>query len=135
MCLSVYLASAQALPAIAWSKERPAFNAGPLEPFEESVRPWLSLPHIASLGAHTSCGCGFLNDGAADLADVRASREALATYAANALRVGPVELYVCWNGDAEEALAQQLVLTVQALVDREDWLEEGTHVRLIPQAA
>jgi hypothetical protein len=131
----VYLASAQPLPVIGWSKEHPAFNAGPLEPFEESVRPWLSLPYLASLGAHTSCGCGFLNDGAEDVADVRASREGLAAYANAALRAGPVELYVCWNGDAEESLVQQLEFSVQDLIDREDWLEEGTHVRLIPQAA
>lgn len=135
MCLAVFLAAEHELPTVAWSQDRPGFNAGPVERFEESVRGKVSLPVVRSLGAHTGCGCGFLNDGAANGEDGRQSREALAAYAAQALRSGPVELYVCWNGDVEEDYHQQLTLTVNELTTREDWLEEGTHVRLVPQAA
>ena len=87
-----------------------------------------------SLGAHTGCGCGFLTDGAEHPGGVRRSREALAAYAAAALRSGPVELYVCWNGDVGDGYRQQLTLAADELTTREDWLEEGTHVRLPPRA-
>jgi hypothetical protein len=134
MCLAVFLATEHELPIVAWSPDRPGFNAGPLERFEQSVRGKVSLPVVHSLGAHTGCGCGFLNDGAESPDDVRRSREALAAYAAAALRSGPVELYVCWNGNVEDGYYQQLTLAVDELTTRDDWLEEGTHVRIVPQA-
>ena len=134
MCLAVFLAAEHDLPVVVWSQDRPRFNAGPLEHFEESVRGKVSLPVVHSVGAHTGCGCGFLNDGAERPDDVRRSRAALAAYAAHALRNGPVELYVCWNGDVEDGYHQQLTLAVDELTGREDWLEEGTHVRLVSQA-
>ena len=134
MCLAVFLAAEHELPTVEWSHDRPGFNAGPLEPFEESVRGKVSLPVVHSLGAHSGYGCGFLNDGAENPDDVHRSREALAAYAAQALRSGPVELYVCWNGDTEDGYHEQLTLAVNELLTREDWLEEGAHVRLLPQA-
>lgn len=135
MCLAVFLAAEQELPQVAWSAARPSFHAGPLERFEESVRGKVSLPLVYALGAHTGCGCGFLNDGADDPDAVRRSREQLAAYAAEAFRHGAVELYVCWSGDVEQGYRQQLALTPGELVTRDDWLEEGTHVRLVSAAA
>ena len=131
MCLAVFLAAEHEPPRVAWSAERPRFHAGPLVRFAESVRGKVSLPMVYSLGAHTGCGCGFLGDGADDPASVRGSRERLAAYAAEALRHGAVELYVCWNGEVAEGYHQQLTLMPGELVTREDWLEEGTHVRLV----
>jgi hypothetical protein len=45
-----------------------------------------------------------------------------------------VELYVCWNGDVEDGYHPRLTLAVDELTGRDDWLEEGTHVRLVLQA-
>ena len=132
MCLTVYLASPAPLPAVEWSAARPGFNAGPLTVAEESVRGVVSLPNIAFVGSHTHCGCGFVNDGAEDPAAVRRSRAELASYAATAVLSGPAELYVCWNGEADATFAQQLTLTPGDLVERDDWLAEGTLVRLVP---
>ena len=134
MCLTVYLATDRALPLVAWSQESPGFNVEPLRDPADPVRRQLNLPTLYNLGSHTFCGCGFLRDGAEDDADVQASREALVAYASDAVRSGPVELYVCWNGDAEDPCVQRLVLTPSDLLGREDWLEEGTHVRLEAEA-
>ena len=131
MCLTVFLGSVAPLPSVQWTEVAPAFNAGPLTPYEEPVRRVLPFPHLAMLGAHTSCGCGFIMDGADDPTDVRQSREALTRYVTDVLGDGPAELYVCWNGDAELPFAQQLMLTPAELSERDDWLQEGTHVRLV----
>jgi hypothetical protein len=113
----------------------PAFYARPLTSHDESVRGVLPLPHLAYLGAHTGCGCGFIMDGADEPSDVRRSREALARYAAEALRNGPVELYVCWGGDADLPNERTLTLRSAELPQRDDWLAEGTHVRLVEPLA
>lgn len=131
MCLAVYLGSMSPLPSVPWSEAAPGFYARPLASHEESVRDVLPLPHLAFLGAHTGCGCGFITDGADEPADVRRSREALARYAADALRDGPVELYVCWGGDADLPRERTLTLQPAELPQRDDWLAEGTHVRLV----
>ena len=135
MCLAVYLGSTSPLPSVQWTDAAPAFYARPLTSHEEPVRGILPLPHLAFLGAHTGCGCGFIMDGADEPADVRHSREALARYAADALRGGPVELYVCWGGDAELPNERRLALSPRELPERDDWLAEGTHVRLVEPLA
>ena len=131
MCLVVFAGSSAPLPLVEWSDASPGFNVRTLAPHEEAVRGVLAFPHLALLGAHTGCGCGFIGDGADEPADVRRSREALARYTAAALRDGPVELYVRWNGDEALPSERQLTLTPAELPEREEWLEEGTHVRLI----
>ena len=135
MCLAVYLGAASPLPPVQWTDAEPAFYARPLTSHEDSVRGVLPLPHLAYLGAHTGCGCGFIMDGADEPADVRRSREALARYASDALRSGAVELYVCWGGDAALPKARTLTLPPAELPERDDWLAEGTHVRLVDPLA
>ena len=131
MCLVVYVGSASPLPLVQWTEVSPAFNARPLAPHEESVRRLLRFPQLATLGAHTGCGCGFIMDGADEPADVRRSREALARYVARALGNGPTELYVCWNGDEKQPSERNLTLTPDELPERDDWVQERTHVRLV----
>ena len=135
MCPAVFLATDHDPPQVPWSEQRPAFNAGLLERFEESVRGKVSLPIVYSLGAHTSCACGFVADGAVAPEEVLESRQRLAEYVAAVLERGPVELYVCWNGEVTEGFAQRLVLTPRELFEREDWLDEGTHVQVVASAA
>lgn len=135
MCLTVFLGSSAPLPSVQWTESAPAFYARPLASYEEPVRGVLSLPYLAFLGAHTGCSCGFVMDGADEPADVRQSRESLARYVTDAVRGGPAELYVCWNGDVVLLVARELTLTPTELPRRDDWLEEGTHVRLVAPTA
>ena len=121
MCLAAGLPQ----PFIPWAQESLAFNARPLDSFEEKSRDRFSLPHVVSLGAHTSCACGFLRDGAEYDEAVQRSREALTAYVAAATAHGPAELYVCWNGDPEPEDLPRLELYPAELLTREDWLEEG----------
>jgi hypothetical protein len=134
MCLVVYSGSPAPLPLVPWTESAPAFNVRTLAPHEEAVRRVLSHPHLATLGAHTGCGCGFLMDGAEVPADVTRSRAALARYATEALRNGPMELYVCWNGDEDAPGEHELTLATNELLERDDWLQERTHVRLVATA-
>ena len=131
MCLGIFISSETALPLVAWNVEHPGFNVSPLLPHEESVRKHLKRSHVYSLGSHTHCGCGFQRneDNAAD--DVAASRQALSEYVRAAARNGDIDLYVCWNGDAPDALEGELTLAADALVMEEGWMNEGTltHVR------
>ena len=131
MCLVVFAGSTASLRLVPWTDTAPGFYARSLAPHEESVRGVLPFAHLMFLGAHTGCGCGFILDGADEPADVRRSREALARYVARALGNGPTELYVCWNGDEEQPRERQLTLTPDELPERDDWVQERTHVRLV----
>ena len=130
MCLVVFVGTTAPPALVSFTESAPAFNARPLAPHEEPVRQMLPFPHLATLGAHTGCGCGFMTDGADDPADVRRSRAALVHYLDEALRDGPVELYVCWNGDESAPSERRMTLAPDDLLERDDWLQERTHVHL-----
>ena len=55
-------------------------------------------------------------------------------YATEVLRNGPMELYVCWNGDEDAPSEHRLTLATEELLERDDWLQERTHVRLVATA-
>jgi hypothetical protein len=130
MCLGVFIASDSKLRLIDWTVDRPGFNVSGLRPSEESVRKWLKRPNVYALGSHTHCGCGFQQNEDNAPADVAASRQALSDYVAEALQHSPVDLYVCWNGEAGAELVREVTTSAKALVVEESWLEEGalTHV-------
>ena len=132
MCLVVYVGCMAPLRLVQWTDTAPAFNVRPLAVHEEPVRRLLPLTYLALLGAHTGCGCGFIMDGADEPADVRRSRESLARYVIEAIGNGPTELYVCWNGDEALPSERHLTITPGELPVRDDWLQERTHVRLVP---
>jgi len=135
MCLGVYLAAPDSLPEIQWSQERPAFNVGPITPDEASVRRHFSHPHVYYLGSHTQCGCGFSSREEPELADRRRSLESLQAYLADATLRGPVELFVCWDGDYAEDPRQRIQLQAKELAGRDDWLEDRTFVEVRGAAA
>ena len=130
MCLGLFLASDSELPLIEWNVDRPAFNVSGLLPSEESVRKHLKRSHVFALGSHTHCGCGFQRNEDNAPGDIAASRQALSEYVADASRRGPVDLYVCWNGEAQDELTAEVTLSADALVTDENWIEEGalTHI-------
>ena len=130
MCLTVFLGSDGDLPFVEWNVERPGFNVSRLTAQEETVRTWLRQRHVYALGAHTHCGCGFQRNEDNAPEDVAASRQALSDYVAAAARHGPVDLYVCWNGEVQDELTAEGTSRASALVTDENWLQEGalTHI-------
>lgn len=133
MCLALFVASAAPLPELPWSASEPAFAAVPLRERQEAVARRFGRPHVRVLWAHTGCGCGFSAVLEADAAARGRSLAALAAYAAEAVRHGPVELLVCWD-DADEyerPAEHRLRLAAAELAERADWLAERSHVELV----
>ena len=135
MCLGVYFAAAAPLGTIDWTPEHPVFNVAGLTEHEEPVRRQFSQPHIYYLGSHTRCGCGFQADGDGDPAAGGRSRAALAAYVGAARRMGPAELFVCWEGDYAVAPGQRLRLMPAELGSAAEWTQELTFVEILEAAA
>ena len=135
MCLGIYLAAAAPLDTIEWAPERPAFNVAGLTEREDPVRRHFSQPHIYYLGSHSRCGCGFQANGDRDPAAGERSRAALAAYVGAARRLGPAELFVCWEGDYAVPPERRLRLTAGELEADADWTEELTFVEILEAAA
>jgi hypothetical protein len=134
MCLGVFIASDKPLSLVPWDAQTPGFNTTPLSGPEENVRQQFSLPEIVYAGAHTRCSCGFRSDRDDPPAVIR-SREALVAYLREAARAGPVEVFVCWEGDYAKAALLQSERSVASLAGGDDWLEELTFTRITPFAA
>ncbi len=98
MCLTVYIASDAALALVPYLDADPRFNVRPLEQYDMAARTTIAANNVVSAGAHTGCGCGFMPD-EDEPAEVIASRTALQHYLKEALERGPIDLFVCWNGD------------------------------------
>ena len=129
MCLGVFLASGLPLALVPWDSQAPAFNVVPLTEHEAPVRQQFSLAHVVYAGSHTGCSCGFRSD-ANDPAAVSRSREALLRYIGQASATGPVEVFVCWEGDYAAAPRVRGEPTLAAFGCDEAWLEELTFTRL-----
>jgi len=133
MCLGVFVASDRPLPLVSWNIQAPGFNTVPISEHEQSVRQQFSLPQVVYAGAHTGCSCGFHAD-REDPSAVMRSRAALVQYIGDAADTGPVEVFVCWEGDWDKAAVAQLEHSVASLAENDDWLEELRFTR-IPQLA
>jgi hypothetical protein len=101
MCYALYAASDQPLPIVPWDAAQPAFYAQPPDENDAIVVRQFALPHVVYLGAHTGCGCGFINDEAATDSAATQSCTALASYLAAARTRGAVEVFLCWEGGQE----------------------------------
>lgn len=121
MCLGVFLASDRPLDLVPWDERRPAFNVVPLSEHEAPVRRQFALAHVVYAGAHTRCGCGFRSDDD-DPDAVGRSRAALAEYVRRADLAGPVEIFVCWEGDYARP-PQVRAERAAAELAGDDWLE------------
>lgn len=129
MCLGVFLASGLPLALVPWDPQAPAFNVVPLTDHEAAVRQQFSLAHVVYAGAHTGCSCGFRSDGK-DPAAVARSRETLVRYIRQAAATGPVEVFVCWEGDYAATPRVRGDHTLAAVAGDEAWLEELTFTRI-----
>lgn len=128
MCLTLYLASEVELPLRVSddiSVDRPGVEGN-------AVRPWLSLPEMYVVGAHTGCSCGFPRSAAdeavawhEDLFDERsedrikdvASMQALLIVIDELLAQSQsVELFPVWSGAEEEEPLGMVELRRQEIV-------------------
>lgn len=127
MCLMVWLGSMQPIPAHCLANPQepdPVLGYHRVEPVPEgaAVRARFSLPHVAYVGSHEGCGCGF-NSGdlewqGFELVDEimpllgalteqersefeaeQRGRARLRELVTVALADGPVEVFGCWAGD------------------------------------
>jgi hypothetical protein len=129
MCLGVFVASDRPLLLVPWNAQAPGFNTAPLSEREAPVRRQFSLSQIVYAGAHTHCACGFQSD-LEDPSAVIRSRAALVQYIGEAARTGPVEVFVCWEGDWGKPAIAQLEHSVASLAGQDDWLEELSFTRI-----
>lgn len=127
MCMAVYLASDTPLPLISWSKDDPGFNVVELHDEEKAVKRHFSKSHIYYVGAHTGCSCGFAEEKDERPEDALNSRKAFAAYVAKAIVTGPLELFVCWEGDWGKNPERKIKLTPEDLIEPEKWHRELTH--------
>jgi len=125
MCPAVFISSDQPLPFVAWDEGEPAFNVVPLSEHEEIVRRQFSLAHTVYAGAHTGCSCGFRSDDENPSAATR-SRAELLKYIEQAAASGPVEVFVCWEGEWGESPRIRAQRPFASLPGGHDWLEELT---------
>ncbi len=119
MCLAVYLASSVPLTEISWNKHKPAFYLTKLGN-NETVSKQFSLPHLYYAGAHTGCGCGFINDG--NIGNDLVRCEANYTALVNTVRLAEgqnakLQLFSCWEGDQGKRPEKIVTLRVNQLAE------------------
>jgi hypothetical protein len=98
----LYMASDEPAPRIPWDEHNPTFYVSELSEDEGRVARQFTKPHVAYLGAHTGCSCGFCpeqDDDPQALASLSALKSYLELLLAN---FGSVELFQCWDGDQEQ---------------------------------
>jgi len=130
MCLRLFLGADHELPLVSWVKDHPAFNVEELSSGEASVRKQFTKPHVYSVGAHTNCSCGFSPVDEPDEAERHRSVEALSSYLSTAARGGPLEMFVCWDGDWESPPLRRMELESPDLIGSDAWITEGTFTRV-----
>ena len=130
--------------------ESDLLNVDDVEPQQEAVRQWLTLPVIRFVGAHTGCSCGFRSIKASDpiefhegmfghedvrddatQARARASISALlALVREHVTRDGAVELLAVWQGDEIEPPLGTIEKGVDALQPETWFFIEGFLYRI-----
>ena len=123
MCMMVYIAADLPLRLVAWDDLAPALNTSALAPDEERVRRQFSKANVLYVGSYEGCGCGVqLGKYPPDKGDAqerehqRTSLREFADYLRQEIaRVGPIELFACWDGDQETTPEHRRALTPSAL--------------------
>ena len=128
MCLAVFIASDRPPVLVPWDETAPVFNVVPVSEREQIVRQQFSLGHTVYAGAHTRCDCGFRDD--QDPAAAARSRAALLQYLERAAATGPVELFVCWEGDWAKLPRTRADRSLASLRGDIDWLDELAFTRV-----
>jgi hypothetical protein len=122
MCMAVYIAADRPLSLVAWDDTHPAFHVNALAQREEPVRVQFTKEHVFHAGAHEGCGCGFQLGEYPELQapdEASARRASLSRFAAyleqEIARVGPIELFACWEGDQQAPVEHRRCLTPDSL--------------------
>jgi len=123
MCMMIYLAADQPLRMLEWNEGDPGFHVSAPAPDEERVRCQFTKANLVYAGSHEECGCGFQygeysadNYEQSELEQRRRSLNQFAEYLRVELsRVGPIEVYACWDGDQETAPEHHRILTPSSL--------------------
>jgi hypothetical protein len=120
VCVAVYLSSPARLPPAPWRDEAPAFHVREAAP-DDPVRAIFAWPNVYYAGAHEKCGCGFEADSwtepvnPADAERRRTSLASLRRYVSDAIRLGPAQLFVCWEGEQGLPATARRTATLGAL--------------------
>jgi hypothetical protein len=132
MCLAVFISSDHQLPERPWADQSPGLGVSPLSERDESVRRQFERSHVYFVRAHSGCACGFSPEQEWNETARRESVAALSMYLQDALRSGPVDLFVCWHdaADFEAPPKQRFRLAPAELADRSDWTVERTFVEI-----
>jgi hypothetical protein len=123
--MGVFLASRHPLRLIEWREDARGFNVSEPQPREAGVRQQFTLPHVYALGAATHCGCGFTEGQGVEQEEVDRACADFAAYVADAAALGPLELYVCWEGDWAKPPLRRARLRPDDLASPRAWFEEG----------
>jgi hypothetical protein len=116
MCRMLFIASDHPLPRIAWDGGSPAFNVTDVNDNDRTVAQQFSKPHLAYLGAHTGCSCGFCPETETDPL-VAQSLLSLRSYLREVTgSFGTVELFECWDGEQDSPPGAKHQLTPDTLV-------------------
>jgi hypothetical protein len=134
MCLAVYLASSSWLPSVPFIEGTSYFHVMELTEHDDSVRSQFTAPNVVYVGAHEGCGCGFQPDWDDEFRPVwdkaqRALSE-LVDYISQHVS-GHAELYVSWEDEWHLPALHHLEMGVRELAERQDWLDQRTHVSLV----
>ena len=153
----LWMGTAQPLPERPRTKEPDAtlgYACVEEVPPDAPVRARFTSPHVAYVGSHEGCGCGFESngldfDGVSTTAEAeellpamsakeqeafeaqQRSRTWLRTLVDGAREDGPVELFACWAGDESERALHEHVIAPEALTSQTAPLEERAHYVVI----
>ena len=126
MCMAVYIAADQPLTLVPWDEAHPAFYLAGVDQADLPVFSQFTKAHVAYAGSHEGCGCGFQYGEYPEFREPdeavarRASLDQFAAYLAGELaRVGPIELYACWEGDQTAPVEHRRALTPLVLQSEE----------------
>jgi hypothetical protein len=118
MCMAVYIAADQPLSPADWDEACPAFYVAALAESDLPVRAQFTKAHVMYAGSHEGCGCGFQYGEYPELLEPeqaacrRASLDQFATFLESEVRrVGPIQLYACWEGDQAAPVEHRRALT------------------------
>jgi hypothetical protein len=118
MCMAVYIAADQPLTLVIWDDAHAAFYLADVDQADLPVLSQFTKAHVAYAGSHEGCGCGSQYGEYPEFREPeeavarRASLDQFAAYLAGELtRVGPIELYACWDGDQTAAVEHRRALT------------------------
>jgi hypothetical protein len=132
----LYIASDRALPEIQWSDSNPSFYVEHVSVEEKDIRGHFSLPNVAYVGAHTKCGCGFIEAPADDLEEIEARGKTvkqLTSYLNSILSSGgKLQAAMLWAGEEQNPVAPIGTLQTENMLAEEFPLEIGEFAEISP---